>query len=761
MPTSNDDFLQRLRATFKIEAEEHLQAISSMLLDLEKSPGSNPPQAAIENVYREAHSLKGAARSVDFSEIEAVCQMIEGVFAAWKRDLCAPSSEVLDSLHQALDTIHAQLAGPNSQSAGPPQFSAPAEQTPPKPVPPAAAPRNVTAATTAVMPAPAATAIAIEPDKSPAAQTVRISIDKLDSQLLQVEEMLVVKSMAADRAAEMRDLSARFDQWRKRWARVSSGALALRQTLERKGDLENQDGAPALSSALAEFLDWNSDYLRSMESRLLSLSVQAERDRHAVSKHVDDLLDESKKLRMLPFSTVSGIFPKLIRDLCRDQNKEADITIHGNEIEIDKRILEEMKDALIHVLRNCVDHGVELPVERVARGKPARAAIQMTVAPVDGNKVEIMVTDDGAGVDVESVKHSAVRLGIISPAEARSMNERDALALVFHSEVSATQTVTAISGRGLGMAIVRAKTEKLGGRVTIESKRYAGTTLRILLPLKLATFRGVVVSAAGCVCVLPTQNVERVLRVKPADIQTIENRESISLGGRVVSLVRLEAVLDLPPGARRPDDAAPIPVVVVHSADQRIAFAVDEVLREEEVLVKPLRRPLARVRNIAGATALESGKPVPILNASDLIKSAKSRGGAAPAPSAPAKPAEAQKRILVVEDSITSRMLVKGILESAGYQVEIAVDGIDAFTILREHPFDLVVSDVEMPRMDGVDLAGRIRADKRLCDLPIVLVTALESRQERERGIDAGASAYIVKSSFDQSNLLEAVRRLV
>ncbi len=486
------------------------------------------------------------------------------------------------------------------------------------------------------------------------------------------------------------------------------GALGLRQALERKGESEVQEGTPMVSSSLAEFLDWNSDYLRAMESKLLSLSVQAERDRHSVAKHVDDLLDESKKLRMLPFSTVSGVFPKLIRDLCRDQNKEADVTINGNETEIDKRILEEMKDALIHVLRNCVDHGVESPAERTAHNKPPRAAIQITVSPVDGSKVEILVTDDGTGVDVERVKQSAVRLGIISQSDARAMSERDALTLVFHSEVSTTQAVTAISGRGLGMAIVRAKTEKLGGRVTIDSKRHVGTTLRIVLPLKLATFRGVVVSAAGCVCVLPTQNVERVLRVKPSDIQTIENRESISLEGRVVSLVRLDAVLDLPPGPRRQDDAAPIPVVVLHSADQRIAFAVDEVLREEEVLVKPLRRPLGRVRNIAGATALESGKPVPILNVTDLIKSARTRGGTAPAPSPPAKPAEAQKRILVVEDSITSRMLVKGILESAGYQVQIAVDGVDAFTMLREHQFDLVVSDVEMPRMDGVDLAGRI-----------------------------------------------------
>jgi two-component system chemotaxis sensor kinase CheA len=695
---------------------------------------------------------------VDFSEIESICQAIEGVFAAWKRDLNVPSPETLDTIHQALDNIQSLLAAPSAGADGPRQAIEPLvnrlgeiqHASPAVKTSQAAAPSS----------SPAAILVP-EPEKSSTGQTVRISIDKLDAQLLQVEEMLIAKSLMAEHATELRELSGRFDQWRKRWSRVSSSALGLRQSLELKGDSGFGPATAAISSALVEFLDWNSDYVRSLENKVLSISSQAERDRYNIAKQVDDLLDESKKLLMLPFSTVSGVFAKLIRDLCRDQSKEAEISIDGNEIEIDKRILEEMKDALIHVLRNCVDHGVELPAQREARGKPARATIRIAVAPVDGSKVEIIVSDDGAGVDIDRVKESAVRLGIISDSEARAMTESEAHWLVFHSEVSATSTVTAISGRGLGMAIVRAQTEKLGGRVTIESKRHAGTTLRILLPLKLATFRGVVVSAAGFVCVLPTRDVERVLRVKPGEIQTIENRESISLGGRPVSLVRLEAALNLPPILRTENDHAPFPVVVLRSADQRIAFGVDAVLREEEVLVKQLRKPLARVRNIAGVTLLESGKPVPILNVTDLINSARSCGGALPAHSAPAKPLQVRKRILVVEDSITSRMLVKGILESAGFEVQIAVDGVEAFTLLREHSFDLVVSDVEMPRMDGFDLAARIRADKRLCELPVVLVTALESRQERERGIDAGASAYIIKSSFDQSNLLEAVRRLV
>jgi two-component system chemotaxis sensor kinase CheA len=255
--------------------------------------------------------------------------------------------------------------------------------------------------------------------------------------------------------------------------------------------------------------------------------------------------------------------------------------------------------------------------------------------------------------------------------------------------------------------------------------------------------------------------VERVLRIRPQDVQTAENRQVISVQNRAVSLVRLDAMLELP-SRTEVDESSAIYAVLLHSAEQQIAVVVDQVLREEEVLVKPLRFPLTRVRNISGVTMLGSGKTIPILNVADLMLSARSHGAAPAVSVSSGKPEKAPaKRILVAEDSITSRMLLKGILEGAGFVVRTAVDGVDAFTALREEPFDLIVSDVEMPRMNGFDLAGRIRADKRLKELPVVLVSALESREQRERGIDAGANAYIVKSSFDQSNLLEAVRRLV
>jgi two-component system chemotaxis sensor kinase CheA len=781
MPAQDQEFIKKLQVTFAMEAQEHVQVISNLLLDLEKSLSPAQEITAIENIYREAHTLKGASRAVDLSSIEKICQAMESVFAAWKRQSASPSRQAFDALHRTLDAIRELLASFTKKSGRPegpwlaelihsldtlqladtPEISA------------EAADGAIVKTESAPNIGPASTEppnfkkeIAREPvfdeakqSNSAVPETVRISTAKLDSRLLQAEDMLAVKAMATSHVAQLREIASSFEQWGKEWDKLAVDLRVMRRESEAPAATNR---SPSRGGVLLHFLDWNVDFVRSLESKLNAAVTKAQQDRIGVGKRVDDLLEDSKKLLMLPFSTIADMFPKIVRDLCSDQGKEADLLIQGSGVAMDKRILEEMKDAMIHILRNCVDHGVEKPNERTRLSKPARAAITIAVRQLNGSKVEIRVSDDGSGVNVENVKKSAVNRGILAASDAQNINDQDAASLIFHSGVSTSPMITEISGRGLGMAIVRAKAEKLGGHVTVESDRNAGTTLRITLPLTLATFRGIVVSAAGQMFVVPTTNIERVLRVKASEIKSVENRETISVNGQAVSLARMEAVLELSPRSAGGDDSMVKPVIVLNSGQQRVAFAVDEVLREEEVLVKPFRKPLARVRNVSGATVLGSGKAVPVLNVADLVKSARKHGLAPTAIVVPKKHMAApSKKVLVVEDSITSRMLLKGILETANYQVKTAVDGIEAFTALREEKFDLVVSDVEMPRMNGVDLTAKIRADKGLAELPVVLVTALESRQERERGIDVGASAYIIKSSFDQSNLLEVVRRLI
>ena len=750
MRTKEDEFLKQLRATFKVEAAEHLQAIAAGLLELEQTPAPEAQSKIVETVFRAAHSLKGAARAVDFTKIESLCQFLEDVFAAWKRQESAPSLTAFDTLHRTLDAITAVMSTPEA-TGGAPAPAARLSFDQPVRCPEVSLP----ASSEVVPPAPVT-----EQKVFPSEETVRIGVARLDARLVEAEEMLTVKLTTGQRVEDLRELAHCFEPWRNEWAAIEPQARALRQAIDRPAP-GRADQPPGLAQ-LVEFLDWNLDHLKSLESKVAALTRTAEHDHYAIGKLADDLLEHSKKLLLLPFATISASFPKLVRDLSRDQGKEADLTIQGDEIEIDKRILEEMKDPLIHLLRNSIDHGIEPPGERTRHGKAPRATIMLTATQINGNKVQLLVSDDGAGIDTNKVKESAIRHALISAEEAARLDEREVQALVFQSEVSTSPIITELSGRGLGLAIVREKAEKLGGKVSVESRPGLGTAFRIILPAIRATFRGILVEAAGRLLVVPTAQVERVARARPDDVQTVEGRETISFDGRAVALVQLADALELPLVERKDTPPAGVTFIVLGSGEQRIAFAVDAVLDEREVLVKPLVKPLSRVRNVAAATILGSGEVAPILNVADLLKSARKVSGARARVATGAALAPVETRtVLVVEDSITSRMLLKGILESAGYNVKIAVDGMEAFTLLRSERFDLVVSDVEMPRLNGFDLTARIRADKKLAELPVVLVTALETREDRERGIDAGANAYLVKSSFDQSNLLEAVRRLI
>ena len=746
MSTNDEDFLKRLRATFKVEAQEHVQAMATGVLELEKSPGHDAQRRLVETVFRAAHSLKGAARAVDFTDIESRCQSLEDIFAAWKRQERAPTRDALDSVLRTLDAVSAALAAPGRLRE---PASAP-DQSSSEPA------RAVSIPTEAVFAVPATAERTFSPE-----DTVRITVAKLDARLLEAEEMLTAKLTTGQRAEDLRTLASRFVAWRKEWTAVEPEARALRQALDRPAPGLADHPPPGLARLL-EFLDWNLDHLDSLEGHVAALSRTADQDRQMIGKLVDDLLQESKKLLLLPFATLAAPFPKLVRDLCRDQGKEADLVVRGEEVEIDKRILEEMKDPLIHLLRNSVDHGIQTPEERRRSGKPSRATITLAASQVNGSKVKLLVSDDGAGIDADKVKASAVEHGFLSADAARQLGDAEALRLIFEADVTTSPMITRLSGRGLGLAIVREKTEKLGGTVSVESQSRQGTHFSIVLPSTLATFRGILVEAAQRLFVVPTIHVERVARVNADEIRTVEGRDTVSLSGLAIALVRLADVLELPRAKSNGDAHAATLILVLGTGDQRIAFAVDAARDEQEVLVKPLRTPLSRVRNISGATVLGSGQVAPILNASDLLKSARKAGNAVARAAAGARPAHAEAHsVLVVEDSITSRMLLKSILESAGYKVKTAVDGMEAFTLLRAEAFDLVVSDVEMPRLNGFDLTAKIRADKKLAELPVVLVTALETREDRERGIDAGANAYIVKSSFDQSDLLDAVRRLV
>ena len=787
---NEEELLKRLREAFSTEAGERLSSLSSSLMDLEKGDGEAEKARALEVAFREAHSLKGAARSVNLIKIETLFQAIEGVFAAMKRDEVLHSGDLFDLLHHSVKTVEDSLAAQEGedvvqmadlvsrleeakaggkvkpsrkQTGNQPEPKGKRETSPEK-----RAPEPATEKPTGNKPAPKPrssqqTGDSRAKDSQPgdsqtkdsqirpvASESVRIPTAKLDALFLKAEELVSLKLASGQHLVDLKRMVHAIDGWDKKWVEIESELRELKRMVREGDQWEN----------LNRFLDWNHDFIGSLAKETWGLTRGAEQDNRALGAMVDDLLDDMKRVTMLPFSTLLDIFPRMIREISRSQGKKVDLVVKGGEVEIDRRILEEMRDPLTHILRNSVDHGLETPEKREAQGKPRTGTLQLTVSQTEGGKVEVFISDDGAGIDLEGVKKKVAGLGIMTEQDLERLDDRDALSLILQSGVSTSPIITEISGRGLGLAIVQEKVEKLGGVLSLDTLPDKGTSFRMELPVTIATFRGILVRVADRFFIAPSANMDRTLRVHVDEIKTVENRSTIPLNGKALSLVDLARVFGLNPSREGSQGKDFLTVVVLGIGERRIGFRVDEVLGEQEVLVKGLGKQLRHVPSISGATILGSGKVVPILNVNELLISP--LDAAVQAPGAEAEEGEREERsVLVVDDSITSRMLIKSILEGAGYLVKTAVDGSEAFTTLKTGEFDLVVSDVEMPKLDGFGLTEKIRSDKKYAEIPVVLVTGLETPEDREKGIDAGANAYIVKSSFDQSNLLEVIGRMI
>jgi two-component system chemotaxis sensor kinase CheA len=462
---------------------------------------------------------------------------------------------------------------------------------------------------------------------------------------------------------------------------------------------------------------------------------------------------------MLPLATITPTFGRMVRDLAREQNKQINLTMVGGDTELDKRVLEQIKDPLIHLLRNAVDHGLESPAQRQQAGKPAEGQITLA-ASQQGNNVVITISDDGEGLDIPAIRLAAVRKGLLDKAEVEKLNEAEVAHLIFNSGLSTSKIITDISGRGVGLDVVRQNVEELHGALEVSFGPGQGTTFTLTLPLTLASSRGLLVRAGQQTFALPLTTVERMLHVERSAIASVEGREAMTHQGKPIALAWLEDLLELPSGSK---EANPLTVVIVAVAEKRLGLIVDSLVGEQEIVMKSLGKQLAKVTGIAGATVLGSGQVILALHAADLVKLA-GRTASRPSTGPKARPAEEKqhKTILVVDDSITTRTLEKNILEAAGYQVKLATDGEEALAVLVSSGLpDLIVSDVNMPRLDGFELTKRVKQDKRHADIPVILVTSLDSPADKARGIEVGADAYIVKSKFDQGNLLEIVEQLV
>ena len=761
MTEDDDRFLRQLMATFRTEAEENLATMSLLLGELRRAPSAPDAGRAVERLFRETHSLKGAARAVNVGDMERVCQAMERVLSALKHGARAPTPPVAEGLQRAVDglarllarhasgggaeepefhaalvrELDALLAGSEAHALGPTAASVAAQE-----------------ASTAERAQPLASRPVV-----PVSNTVRAAVDRLDSLMAQAEELQASKFVAAYLHAQLRGLQQEMGAWSRQVEATASGARAFRR---RGTDVHEGSGRQRRALLqLADAADRDERRLRDMLERLSRAEADAARHYRGLCQRLERLRADTRQLLMLPFATLFAPLPKLVRELAQDRGKEVQLDLVGGTLEVDRRILEQLQAPLNHLVRNSVDHGIELPGERIARHKPTCGRLRIAVAPREGSLVELTVSDDGVGIDLDRVRERAVRLGLLHATTAAEASPQRLADLVFASGLSTRAMPSDLSGHGLGLAIVREKVEALGGRVAVEPPRAGqGATFRIELPAMLTTIRGLRVRVAGRPFVLPTRHVERVARVRGDTVRHSEQGGTVVLHGVQRPLASLAAVLRLAGSARDESRAGDwLQLVVATSGHAAVAFRVDEVEGDEEMLVKPIAPPLRRVRYVAGATVLGAGEVVPLLHVADLVASV-AREPPPPSDSAARAP---RASVLLADDSVTVRLRLQHMLEAAGYQVSTATDGLDALSRLQSGRFDVLVSDVEMPRLDGYGLTARVRSDPQLARVPVVLVTGLDSAEDERRGMEAGANAYITKTDFEQGRLLEAIQALV
>jgi two-component system, chemotaxis family, sensor kinase CheA len=458
------------------------------------------------------------------------------------------------------------------------------------------------------------------------------------------------------------------------------------------------------------------------------------------------------------------LFPRTVRDLAKQQGKEVNLVVEGGDTSVDKRILEEMKDPLLHLLRNAIDHGIETPQERQSRGKPPVATIRLRGYQV-GSTVSIEVIDDGRGLDVEAIKQAAKQRGIRSTQELAQMSTPEIQALIFAPGFSTRTAVTEISGRGVGLDVVRDNVERLKGSIQVEFTPGKGCLFRITLNSSLSTTDALIVQVSQHPYAVPVGFVEAMQLVSPQEVFTTGGSQTLPFQGESVTVTWLADLLGLPvqaPASTKALHSASktIPCIILRIGSERLALLVDNIMEQQNIVLKPQSLLLKRIRNISGATILGTGAVCMVLNPPDLFKSAR-KAIASVTVKELTEQAQVKQKVLLVEDSIPIRTQMKRILEGAGYDVTAAVDGEDGFNKLRAGSFVAVVSDVQMPNLDGLALTAKIRQFQEYQNLPVILVTTLASEEDMLQGAEAGANAYITKGDFEQGILLDTLRRLI
>jgi two-component system sensor histidine kinase and response regulator WspE len=728
---------------FRAEVERHGAALNEGLLALEAKT-AEPTQ--IESLMRAAHSIKGAARIVGVESVTRLAHGMEDCFVASGEgrlvldadnvDLLLEATDVLGGLaeasessvalaawegayHSMIDSLVERLAEVQSGKDTAP-LAIPTPARPPRPEAVAANPRDGDDA------------------------IVRVAAGSIDRLLGLAGETLVEARRAQPLAESLRvviDLQANLVR------NLHELGQALRET--------------ACDPRLIDLL--RAAAVRASECR--QLVVDREQELDGFARRLDDasnrLHREVLSSRMRPFSDGIRGFPRMTRDLARKLGRMVRLEIFGESTRVDRDVLDRLEVPLEQIIRNAIDHGIEPPEERIAAGKPEVGTLRIEACHRAG-MLFIAVSDDGRGIDLERIRRRVVDRGMVAADTAARFDATELMDFIFVPGLSTRDEVTEISGRGVGLDVVQTTAQETGGSVRALSELGKGTRFELQLPLALSVTRAVVVEIAGEPYALPLTRIDRILRVPIGAVRSLEGRPYFALEEHNVGLVPARRILDL--GGVAPDPAE-LCVVVICDRARRYGLVVERFLGEHDLVVRPLDPRLGKVADVSSAAILNDGSPLLIIDVDDLVRSIEKLlhghryeplsiavDGAAP---------KRRKRVLVVDDSIIVREVERQLLVGAGYEVTLAVDGVDAWNCVRSDVFDLVVSDVDMPRLNGIELVRRIKQDPAFKSLPVVIVSYKDRDEDRARGLDAGASAYLTKSSFHDEMLIRTVEDLI
>ncbi len=786
----DQELMRMLLDTFAIEFDEQVQVITDGLLVLEKGVEGDARRQVLEGVFRAAHNIKGAARGVEIPDVPDIAHHLESIFSVLKRENINPDGAVTDIALESLDAMRRAMAafseqqplgfdkegliirleavaslveqhGMTEQAAKPvaePAFDAqavamavlaneidaPKEETKQgdEQVSCTWIPDVTLVAENPVAEKPVAEKPVVDDANSAAsAGVVRVNLVKLESLAALTEEFQVTKIEMDDHLGGMQQVRNRVQELMASWQR-SHVAGSVKYTQQ---DIET-------------WLKSSADAIAELDLASVQMHREMRTSTSRLSMLVESLQDSVRMMRLVPVATLLRPMSRSVRDIARELNKKVNFEISGDDIEIDRVVLDGMRDPLVHLLRNALDHGIESAEQRLKKGKPAEGKLRISVSS-EGRQIVMTVQDDGEGISVEKITASARKKKLLTEAELAAMGHAEIIDLIFRPGFSSRDMITNISGRGIGLDVVVSNLLKLKGSVQVLTDEGKGTRFILRLPITMTADNGVLVRLGGSVFAIPTSAVDRIMEIKLDQIIEVEASHAILHRGRSIPLRDLAMTLELE--ASEPLKRKVLPVIVINKGWESVAFLVDEILGEREIVVKPFRAPLLAVRNITGGTLTGSGEVIMVLNPSDLVDSA-SRSSLSHLRAGQIEVKDKKvPHILVVDDSITTRTLEKSILEHAGYHVSIEVNGKRAWDLLQEKAFDLVVTDVEMPIMTGLELAGRIKQTERLKGMPVIIVTSLAKEEDRQRGIEVGADAYIVKGLFETKVLLDVVEQLI